>query len=457
MAEVNEIVTVFKFKGDTKPLKEAGDGLQEVSENSGIAEKRMGGASEAMEGMGKSAMSGLAGVVSLGSALAKITQTVFDLGQETSELKGLGIDPVEFRETEDLFSKLGADTGDAENFVKKITEAQNQLSLGKDSPFARSLQEQFGVLINEGDKVGDVLSRLREATEKQGFTAGQISVKAGELGFSPKFSKVLLATNNQFAVATKAAQDLAKADAYLLDQSEATSQAMKDLGHSAKRLFELFSLSLAPAINAVVFVLQLVVDGWTKIFTLSEELLLPVFTKMWELIDKYVMPAFDAIAKFLNDVFLAAMDLAIIAFNVFVQAIEEVIGAFKAISDFLSGVFLAAFEAIIKVFDFFVKAFEDNVMPVVKLLVGVFFDIVDAIREAISKIPFVGDDEPFVPMARPSFASGNSSSSSSSSNSSNTTNSSSTHINIDGLSTEQIDAIMAKAMQKKTSLASGAF
>jgi len=240
MAEVNEIVTVFKFKGNTKPLKDAGDEMQKVSENSGVAEKRMDNASESMAGMGKSAMAGFAGVASLGAALAKITHTVFDLGQQTAELKGLGIDPAAFRETEDLFSKLGADTGDAENFVKKITEAQNQLSLGKDSPFARSLQEQFGVLINEGDKVGDVLSRLREATKKQGFTAGQISVKAGELGFSPKFSRVLLATNGQFAAATKAAQDLAKADAYLLDQSQETSQAMKDLGHSAKRLFEGF-------------------------------------------------------------------------------------------------------------------------------------------------------------------------------------------------------------------------
>lgn len=417
MAEVNEIVTVFKFKGDTKPLKDAGNDMQKVSENSSIAEKRMDNAGESMKNMGKNALAGFAGVASLGVALAKITQSVFGLGKQTAELKGLGIDPVEFRETEDLFSKLGAADGDAANFVKRIKEAQNQLSLGKDSAFARSLQEQFGVLINEGDKVGDVLDRLREATKKQNFSSGQISVKAGELGFSPEFSKVLLATNKQFAIATEAIKDLAQSDRHSLEQAEKTTQAMKDLGQATKRLFERFSLGLTPVIDAVIFVLDTVVDGWAKIFNLADELLLPIFTSMFELIDNHLMPAFEAV------------------------------------SDFLADTFLVAFEAIAAVFDFFVKAFQNNVLPVVKLMVDVFFDIIDAIREAISKIPFVGGDKAFTPLSRPSFATGISSNSSSSS----TSNSSNTNVNINGLSTEQIDAIINKAERRSTASASGAW
>ena len=418
MAEVTELVTVFKFKGDTKPLADAGDEMQKVSENSAIAGKRMDGAGESMLDMGKNAMKGFAGVASLGAALAKITKTVFDLGQQTAELKGLGIDPVAFRETEDLFSKLGGADGDAENFVKKIAEAQNQLSLGKDSPFARSLQEQFGVLINEGDKVGDVLNRLREATKKQGFSSGQISVKAGELGFSPEFSKVLLATNKQFAEATLAIKNLAQSDKELLTQSQEASQYMKDLGQSSKRLWERFSLGLTPVIESVIWVLNLIVDGWSRIFNLADKMLVPIFTAMWKMIDKYLMPAFNAVAKFLDDVFLASI------------------------------------EGISKAFDFFVKAFQNHVLPVVKLMVDVFFDIVDAINEAISMIPFVGDSKEFTKAPRPSFGIGKTSNSSSVNN---TNNNSNTTINLDGLSTEQINEIWNKANQKRTSSASGSW
>ena len=418
MAEVTELVTVFKFEGDTKPLEDAGDALQEVSENSSVVEKRTKGASDAFLGMGKDALIGLTGVASLGAALAKITQTVFQLGQETAELKGLGIDPIAFRETEDLFTKLGAADGDAENFVKKIAEAQNQLSLGKDAPFARSLQEQFGVLIQEGDNVNDVLSRLREATEKQGFTAGQISVKAGELGFSPEFSKVLLATNSQFSEATEAIKNLAQVDRELLDQSQATAQAMKELKGGAVRLFERISVGLIPVVDAVVDVLAMIIDGWSRIFNLADELLLPVFSDMFALLDKHFLPTLETVTKFIENVFLTA------------------------------------FEGVAKAFDFFVNIINKYVLPVIKLLVDTFFDIVDAIRKAISKIPFVGNDKDFTPIERPTFGQGISSSTNTSSN---INNQSSTNINITGLSADQINELIKTAQQKKTSMASGSW
>ena len=144
MGEVTEIVTVFKFEGDLKPVKDAGNAVKDVSENSAVADKRVDGASESFLGMSKNALAGLGSITALAAGIAEVTQNIFALGQETSELKGLGIDPVEFRETEDLFSRLGAADGDASNFVKKLAEAQAQLSLGKDSPFIRSLQEDLG-------------------------------------------------------------------------------------------------------------------------------------------------------------------------------------------------------------------------------------------------------------------------------------------------------------------------
>jgi hypothetical protein len=406
MAIVTELVTEFKFKGDTKPLKDAGDSMKNVSENSGVASKRMDNAGESLLGMGKNALTGLAGIAALGAALAKITKTVFDLGKETAELKGLGIDPIVFRETEDLFSRLGAAEGDAATFVKKIAEAQAQLSLGKDSPFARSLQEQFGVLVNEGDKVEDVLSRLREATEKQGFTAGQISVKAGELGFSPEFSKVLLATNRQFAEAKRAIGDLAKTDRAMLDQTEEARQAMKNLGQSTKRLTERISAGLAPIFEALISVAQKIVDGWSFLFNLADEKLTPIFEDMFEIIDENVIPALKDVSDFLNDFFLPA---------------------FEAVADFLgfipkNGV-LGDDEGVARE-----SAIRD------KAIIGSFFPLAGLLSL------FTGSSEP----------------GSSGSSNSNVSNKSSTIININGPAPENVLQLIRQAVQKNNNMAAGA-
>ena len=69
MAVVTELVTEFKFKGDTKPLKEAGNQMQRVSENSGIAEARMEGAGDAFLGLGKKATVAIAGLAGLATAV----------------------------------------------------------------------------------------------------------------------------------------------------------------------------------------------------------------------------------------------------------------------------------------------------------------------------------------------------------------------------------------------------
>ena len=415
--EVNKVITVFEFKGDTKAIKDTGNALQNVSENSAIAGKRVEGAGESFLSMGKNAAAGLASVTALAAGIAKITENVFQLGKETAELKGLGIDPVAFRETEDLFSRLGAADGDASNFVKKIAEAQDQLSLGLDAPFAKSIAEQFGVLIGEGDSAADVLERLREATEKQGFTAGQISVKAGELGFSPEFSKVLLATNDQFAEATEAIKNLAQADRELLEQSEEVTQAWKNLTHASERLFERCSLGLMPVLDAVITVLDMVVDGWSRIFNLADEMLVPVFTELFTFIDKSVMPVFESVVNFMKDGFLAG------------------------------------FELVTKAFDFFADIFKKNVVPVVDLIIETFFDIVDAIREAISNIPFVGGEfKPIDRPQRPNFAQGVSSTSSNINNSQSTVN-----VNVSGMTTDQINELIRKAQQKQSSISAGSW
>ena len=113
MAEVTELVTVFKFEGDINKAQGAADAMKDVGDNSAVAEKRVGGASESFLGMSKNALAGLASVTALAAGISKVTQGIFRIGQKTAELKGLGIDPVVFRETEDLFSRLGAADGDA--------------------------------------------------------------------------------------------------------------------------------------------------------------------------------------------------------------------------------------------------------------------------------------------------------------------------------------------------------
>ena len=448
MAEVNEIVTVFKFKGDTKAIQDTGRALQNVSENSAVADKRVESASGSIMGMGSAAAASIGSVAALGAAVAKVTQNIFQLGQKTAELKGLGVDPVEFRETEDLFSKLGAADGDASNFVKKLAEAQNQLSVGKDAPFITAIAKDFGVLIKEGDSAADVLDRLREATAKQGFTAGQISVKAGELGFSPEFSKVLLATNDQFSEATKAIRDLAQADRYLLEQSEETAQSFKDLAHSAGRLFDRFSLGLAPVLNVIISVLDMVVTGWSKLFNLVDELLVPIFTEMWILIDKHVTPVFDKIVDVLIKGFLTTIDLVILGWTkIFNLAESLLIPVFTAIGNLID-------KYVIPVFETMVNLFEKHVVPVIELVVNTFFDIIDAINKAISKIPFVGGDSP-APVERPTFGQGISSANNSTSNINNSK--ATTNVTVNGMNADQVNELIKKMQRKQANMTSGSF
>jgi len=252
MAVVTELVTEFKFKGDTKPLKEAGNQMQRVSENSGIAEARMEGAGDAFLGLGKKATVAIAGLAGLATAVVKTAEGILDIGKQTDELISLGINVAELRDFQDLFVEMGSSAEDATNFVKEVTRAQAQLAGGQHSPFLESLTNQFNTAFDSTESLDSILTKLRKNIQAQGLGVAEVSVRAGELGFTPQFSKVLLATDQAFSEAVKSSQEYAKVTNEQLKVTQELNEEWAKFSHELKRLNEEVLVKLAPIMLSVV-------------------------------------------------------------------------------------------------------------------------------------------------------------------------------------------------------------
>jgi len=259
MAVVTELVTEFKFKGDTKPLKEAGNQMQRVSENSGVAEARMEGASNSFMGLSKSATVAIAGLAGLATAVVKTAEGILDIGRQTDELMSLGINPQQLRDTEDLFVELGGSAEDASIFVKEIVKAQAQLAGGQEAPFLENLNKQFNTVFDSTESLDTILTKLRANIKAQGLGTAEVAVRAGELGFSPQFGKILLATEGSFQEAIKSSQEYAKVTNEQLEVTRQVNEEWSKLIHQVSRLTDQIKLEFAPALlDAVVFLRELV-------------------------------------------------------------------------------------------------------------------------------------------------------------------------------------------------------
>ena len=254
MAVVTELVTEFKFEGDTKALKEAGDQMNRVSENSGIAEKRMEGANTSFVMMGKGALGAIAGVTALALSLQKIASQIYDIGKESGSLRGLGIDSERIRGMENLFTELGTASEDATNLYTQIRTAQSELSLGRTPQFLTDLQNSFGISFGEDESVQSILNRMRARAQAdpRRFSIENISNLGGELGFSNEFHKVLLATETEFKKATIASEKYAKVTNEQLKATENLSDEWDRLALKSKRLTDQAIIPLTEAIIPVI-------------------------------------------------------------------------------------------------------------------------------------------------------------------------------------------------------------
>jgi hypothetical protein len=261
MAKVTELVTEFKFKGDTKPLKDAGDQMQRVSENSGIASKRMDSADGSLISLNKSAFVAGATFAVLAKGLKESFDTVLRLGEEVSMLKGLGIDPKEFRNFQDLFVELGSSAEEGGKFVEKFQENLNLLELGKKQPFFLALKENLGVTIDRLDTAQTALDKIRKASQRGGFSKGNIGSILNELGFDSTVTKVLTASQQDFAKALNASANYAKLTQKQLDAMEETNEEFRKLTQASTRLWEQFSADLAPALTKVILHLGEMLEG----------------------------------------------------------------------------------------------------------------------------------------------------------------------------------------------------
>ncbi len=285
MAKVTELVTEFKFKGNTKPLKEAGDQMQRVSENSGIAAKRMDNADDSMKGLSKSSIAAAAALAGLAAGIMKSFDTVLDLGREVSELKGLGIDPKEYRDFEDLFVQLGSSAEEGGKFIKKFAENMNLLELGKDQPFFRAVKDQFGVEITKLDDAGSALKKIREGAQKGGFSKGNVGTILGQLGFDPNVTKVLTATQTEFNKAVELTAQYTKLTEEQINNVEEVNEEFKKLSHETKRVWEAMSADLAPAMLEVIEAASFLVGAFADVRAATTEKLVPIFDKMFDVIN----------------------------------------------------------------------------------------------------------------------------------------------------------------------------
>ena len=175
-----------------------------------------------------------------------------DIGKQTDELISLGINVAELRDFQDLFVEMGSSAEDATNFVKEVTRAQAQLAGGQHSPFLESLTNQFNTAFDSTESLDSILTKLRKNIQAQGLGVAEVSVRAGELGFTPQFSKVLLATDQAFSEAVKSSQEYAKVTNEQLKVTQELNEEWAKFSHELKRLNEEVLVKLAPIMLSVV-------------------------------------------------------------------------------------------------------------------------------------------------------------------------------------------------------------
>ena len=261
MAVVTELVTEFKFEGDTKPLKETGDQMQRVSENSGIASKRMDGASDSFMGMSKTAQAGVGALVALGATIFKTSKEILEIGKEADRLFTLGINPAELRDFQDLFVEMGAGADGATQLVEQIKQAQNLLRRGKESPFLNNLIEQFNVAFDSTDSVDEIIRKLRKRVRAESMDIGQVSTLVGNLGLDASFSKVLIATEAEFSNAVKTSMQYAKVTKEQLKVTQQLNDEFNRLQQDLKRLTESVLVDFADELLAITKFIRGFVKG----------------------------------------------------------------------------------------------------------------------------------------------------------------------------------------------------
>ena len=405
MSIIQELVSVFKFEGDVNPLKKAGDEMQRFSENTGIAEARTDSMGNTFLGFEKSTLVATAAIAAMAAGLAKVSKEIFGIGQQATILENLGIDPLQARFTEDLFVQLGSNIEDADNFTKKLAEAQNQLALNLDAPFARELAKSFGVSIEKGDTLNEVLDRLRKRVKDRGFTEGEISLLAGQIGFSPEFTRVLTATNEEFAAATQAIGGLTKLNQEQIKSAQEANDEMNKLTHEMSRLREEISVQLSPALINFLKVMR---DGLKELVNLFD--ILSYFPDWWT---NEVEPAF---AK---------------AINILIEDAKE-FG--KMVKEFFTGIW-------------------GGIKSMFKGIGNFLFDILDGLAKAISEIPVIGSGE-FTPITRPDFLTSQRVDNSKSSSITND-NKQSVTINVEKMNTHDFVEMQRHLLSKQLSTARG--
>lgn len=261
MATVTKLVTEFSFKGSTKPLKEAGDQMQRVSENSGVATQRMDSADKGMMNLNKSAIALGASLVIVAKGIQSSVANAIDLGKEASNLRALGVDMRLARDFEDLFVAGGAGEGAGTEFVKEFTKAMAQLELGDNAPFFRAMADEFSVNVQKGERALDVIKKIRKEIQRQGLTPSQVSVGVSELGLDTRVTNLLTLSEQRFIEAQNTSAKFAKLNEKQIKSMEEMNQSWENFNQKLSATFDDVSANLAPFVSKTINVLDSFVNG----------------------------------------------------------------------------------------------------------------------------------------------------------------------------------------------------